>query len=348
MQDKQNLIRRYFENRYSAKDYRKLKEKFEEKPSSAMFVNEMQNHWTEFSGQESQELDVERLLEKVHHKIVMDENRQTKITHRLMILQRIAAILFIPLLLASLAFFFFGNNTKKQQAAWAEIQCPNGVRTHFELPDGSTGYLNSGSKLSYQIPFSNDRQVKLSGEAYFDVTHDKNLPFHVITNNLDIKVLGTRFNVLAFDDLNFEEVTLEKGKIEVYNNNHKLISSLEPNQQLNYNIQTKVFTQKSVMASQYVSWIEGKLIFRDEKFDQVAKRLGRWYNAEIVTTDARLNDYVFHATFVNEQLEEALKLIELTTPITYQLQKREKMNDGSFANKRVILNFSEEKLKEFK
>lgn len=348
MQNKQNFIRRYFDNKYSGKDFLDMKENFERKPSDSIFLNELQNHWIEFSEQETSEMNMDNMLKKVHHKIFMNENSQQKETSHLMILQRIAAILFIPLLLASLAFFFFGNNLKTEQLAWAEIECPNGVRTHFELPDGSTGYLNSGSKLSYQVPFLNNRQIKLLGEAFFDVTHDKTSPFHVLTNNLDIKVLGTRFNVLAFEDLKMEEVTLEKGKIEVYNRSNKLISSLEPDQQLKYNPQTKTFTQKSVEASQYVSWIEGKLIFRNENFDQVAKRLGRWYNAEIVITDARLKDYIFHATFVNEQLEEALRLIELTTPINYQLQKREKMNDGSFETKKVILNFSEEKSKEFK
>ena len=348
MNKKQKYTSRYFENRYSFRDYQAIRENFENRQPESSFKKELEQHWLEFNEQELPEKDMEPMLQRLNQRVWLNDNKNKKSSRYLTILQRIAAILFLPVLIAGLTYFFLEQKSSDKKVAWAEIQCPQGVRTHFELPDGSTGYLNSGSVLRYPVPFTSERQVKLSGEAFFDVTHDKSSPFHVLTDNLDVKVLGTRFNVLAFDDMNYEEVTLEKGKVEVYNRNQKLISSLVPDHQLNYNLTTGKYIQKSIAASQYVSWIEGKLIFRDEKFDQVAKRLSRWYNAEIIIADSRLNDYVFHATFVNEQLEEALKLIELTTPITYQLQKREKLNDGSYAMKKVILNFSEEKLKEFK
>ncbi|HBL74813.1 MAG: hypothetical protein A2W90_07970 [Bacteroidetes bacterium GWF2_42_66] len=347
MQKRPNLLKRYFENRYSGKDYRELKEKFETKPSDPRFLGEIQEHWMEFSGQETPDMDMEPVLHRIYHELFMEESRQKRQSKVLLQLQRIAAILFIPLLIGGFAYFYFSKNSDVQ-VSWAEIQCPKGVRTHFELPDGSSGYLNSGSSLKYPVPFTDDRRVQLSGEAFFDVAHSRTSAFHVLTGKFDIKVLGTRFNVLAFDDQDFEEVTLEKGKVEVYNTDQKLIASLEPDQQLDFDYKTGQFAKKDVNASQYVSWIEGKLIFRDEKFAQVAKRLSRWYNADVVIADSRLNDYVFHATFENEQLEEVLQLIELTTPITYQLQKREKKQDGSFGEKTIVLNFSEEKLKEFK
>lgn len=342
-----NLLRRYFENRYSGKDYRELRETFETKPSDPELVGQMQEHWMEFSEKETPEKDMGPLLYRVHHELFMEENRRETQSRIFFQLQRIAALLFIPFLIGGLAYFFISNGSN-QQLAWAEIQCPNGVRTHFELPDGSSGYLNSGSVLKYPVPFTESREVYLSGEALFDVAHRSNSAFHVLTGNLDIKVLGTRFNIMAFEDIRSEEVTLETGKVEVYNRNGQLISSLDPDQQLTYNRQTGKFTRKQINAVQYISWIEGKLIFRDETFEQVAKRLSRWYNAEIVIADERLNNYVFHATFENEQLEEAFRLIELTTPITYRIEKREKRQDGSFGTKTVVLNFSEEKLKEFK
>lgn len=348
MQSNKKIIKRYFENRYSAKDYQELKNRFEATPSDPIFIDEMKEHWIEFTEMENPEMNMEPVLQNVHHRIFMEENSKAKTFGLLLNLQRIAAILFIPLLLSGIVWFFYGNNFNHQEVAWAEIQCPNGVRTHFDLPDGTSGYLNSGSILAYPVPFTGERQVKLSGEAFFNVTHNKKLPFHVFTKNLDIKVLGTRFNVLAYNDQDFEEVTLEKGRVDVYNNIQQKISELEPNQQINYNCNTKQFIRKSVNASQYISWIDGKLIFRNEKFGEVAKRMGRWYNVDIIIADKRLNDYIFHATFENEQLEEALKLIELTTPITYQLQKREKSADGSFGTRKVILKFSEEKQRDFK
>ncbi len=348
MQGKREFIKRYFGNRYSRKDYREIKRKFESVPSAPLFIQKIQEHWNEFSQQEVPDKDMEPLLHLLHHKIFMNENQGRKQSRVLYQLQRIAALLFIPLLIGGLVYFYAGKNIYRGQTIWTEIQCPKGTRAHFELPDGSNGYLNSGSSLKYPIPFTGNRSVRLTGEAFFDVVHNQKSPFHVVTANLDIKVLGTCFNVLAFNDQDFEEVTLERGKVEIYGNNHKIITRLAPNQQFNLDCKTRKYNKREVDASRYISWIEGKLSFRNENFAQVAKRLSRWYNVDIIIADKQLEDYIFYATFEDEQLDEVLKLIELTTPITYQVQKREKKPDGSFGTKKVILKFSREKLNEFK
>lgn len=90
------------------------------------------------------------------------------------------------------------KQTKKNETlSFAEIECPLGVRNKFQLSDGSTGYFNSGSWLKYPVQFIGERKVELSGEAFFDVAHNAEIPFHVNTRNLDIKVLGTTFNLIA-------------------------------------------------------------------------------------------------------------------------------------------------------
>ncbi len=94
------------------------------------------------------------------------------------------------------------------------IYAPFGARVSFSLPDGTTGMLNSGSKLSYSLPFKNNRQIKLEGEAWFEVRHDEEYPFEIRTGNSTLKVLGTSFNMSAYPDENYVEVVLQNGKVE--------------------------------------------------------------------------------------------------------------------------------------
>ena len=155
------------------------------------------------------------ILDRVHHRIRLNENGRVIQTNWLYTFQRIAAILILPLLLSFLTYFYFQTKGSDNHVTYAEIQCPMGVRTKFQLPDGSTGFLNSGSKLKYQVLFAEGRSVELSGEAFFDVVHNAAVPFHVNTKNLDIKVLGTTFNVLANEDEKTEEIVLQTGKLDV-------------------------------------------------------------------------------------------------------------------------------------
>ena len=126
--------------------------------------------------------------------------------------------------------------------------------------------------------------------------------------NLATKVLGTHFNVIAYENENSEEIILEEGKVEVYSSQGKQLEILQPNQKLVLNNETRQFLKTQVEAEQYVSWTEGKLVFRNENMQQVAQRLGRWYNVEIEVRDPELLKYAFRATFIDEPIEEILKL----------------------------------------
>lgn len=288
------------------------------------------------------------VLDRVHHHIRLNEdNKQIRI-NGWQSFQRIAAILIIPLLLSFLTYFYFQSGKSNNNLSIAEIQCPMGVRTKFQLPDGSTGFLNSGSRLKYPVSFSNERKVELVGEAFFDVVHNAEIPFHVNTPNLDIQVLGTTFNVIANEDEQTEEVVLQTGKVDVSSLNGKQLTVLKPNEQVTLNIKKQTFVKKEVEASQYTSWKEGMLVFRNENMQQVAHRLGRWYNAEVLVDDPTLNNYTFHATFIDEPLDEVLKLISITTPISYSEEKRISTDDGVFQKRKITLKINQSKIKQFK
>ncbi len=287
------------------------------------------------------------ILDKVHHRIRLNETNKVIHLNFMQHFQRIAAILIFPLLLSFVAYFYF-QDKPTATTSFAEIECPMGVRTKFQLPDGSTGYLNSGSRLKYPVQFAGERKVELSGEAFFDVVHNAEIPFHVNTRNLDIKVLGTTFNVIANEDEQTEEIVLQTGKVDVSSRNGKQLAVLSPNEQLTLDIEKRTFTKNQVEAAQYTTWKEGKLVFRNENMQQVARRLSRWYNAEVVVNDTLLDNYTFHATFIDEPLEEVLKLLSLTTPLSFSEEKRESDQQGVFYKRKIFLKINQSKINQFK
>lgn len=286
------------------------------------------------------------ILDRVHHRIRLNEGDKKIQASGWQTFQRIAAVLFFPLLLSFMGYFYF-QSEKATDISYAEIQCPMGVRTKFKLPDGSIGYLNSGARLKYPVQFADNRKVELTGEAFFDVVHNEKAPFHVNTRNLDIKVLGTTFNVIANEDEPTEEIVLQTGQIDVSSVGGKNLTILKPNEHLTLDIAKRTFVKNEVISSQYTTWKEGKLVFRNENMQQVARRLSRWYNAEIVLEDNQLDSYTFHATFIDEQLDEVLKLLSITTPISYFEEKRTTDNDGIYNKRKLFLRINKSKISQF-
>jgi ferric-dicitrate binding protein FerR (iron transport regulator) len=346
-----NTLRRYFANIYSRKDFFNISSAFHQKENDLYLQEQLKAHWMDFDESELPDVQLNSILDKVQHRIYLDENRKRKkrVVSFLQVAQRIAAILFLPLLITSVIYNNWYPRNKQTQTSWAEIQCPLGVRTKFHLPDGSTGYLNSGSVLKYPVSFENSRNVVLSGEGYFDVRHNENSPFHVKTRNLDIKVLGTSFNVVAYNDEKSEEIILQTGHVDVSDQNGNKIASLTPDERLVVEMENKKFNLGKVVSEQYTAWKEGKLMFRNERIEDVAVRLGRWYNAEILIdqTDARIKTYTFHGTFVDEQLDDVLKILSLGAPISYREMARVIDNNGTYTKRKIIFSINQNKIKEF-
>lgn len=257
-------------------------------------------------------------------------------------MQKIAATLLIPVLLASLLYIhYLKNNHQQNDIAWQTIETLPGQKSTAKLPDGTSVWLNSETKLTYPVPFSRKfREVKLSGEAFFDVTKADDCPFIVDMGDIDIKVLGTRFNVSNYQCDNRSEIILESGKVELCSEgsaakNAQLI--LRPGEKVVYNKQDKKLTVHPVQSDLYTAWIKGKLIFRDDPMNEVVSKLNRWYNAEIIITNPAISQYTYTATFQNESLEQVLELLKISAPINYKIYRREKDVDNIFSKKKVEL-----------
>ncbi len=255
--------------------------------------------------------------------------------------QKIAAILIIPLLLYSVWSGIGLSGSDQNNGILKSTETAFGVRTQIELSDGTKIWLNSGSKLSYPDEFDGKtRQVKLLGEAYFQVKSDKKHPFYVDLGGYMIKATGTSFNIANYENENQMSTFLESGKVSLVgfrNNKEKQLSKLEQGQQIVLNKAERKFRVQKADGEKHLSWINGKLIFRNDNMLDVAQKLGRWFNADIEFEGAEMNEYLFTATFENESLEEALKLLSYSSPIAFTITQGNQKDDSSFSKRKVII-----------
>ncbi len=347
MDDLRNILNDFFKSRYTRHEYFSVYRGFKEGDQNKAFLEAMEKQWNEVDAGKAEGFKQHLTWNKISRQVDLQPVTSKSTTGMVWyFIQKAAAILFLPLLITSL-FYFYTLKEKPGETAWAKIECPAGVRTEFRLPDGSTGFLNSRSTLKYPVNFGENRQVYLSGEAFFDVAKSKKSSFRVITRRLETEVMGTSFNVMAYENQSYEEVTLKTGKLKVLDKNNKKLSSLIPDQQFVFDTLQKQFVIKQVNADNFTSWTEGKLIAQDERFEDVAKKLSRWYDVEIEIKDPELNNFRYYAKFEDEPLDEVLKLIAMTAPIRYEEIPRVKKKDGSFTKRKIKLRLNENRIKNF-
>ena len=256
-------------------------------------------------------------------------------------LERSAAILFIPLLIASLFYYFTNRTIPDQQFAYNELDNAYGTVSKLTLPDGTKVWLNSGSHFKYPLIFNKGiRKVYLSGEAYFEVTKNKKKPFVVSTSDIDVMATGTVFNVMAYKNENNIEATLISGKISLAKETKSSllptpVISISPGQRAILNKGKKKIILNKVDITKIISWKDGKLIFEDDPMDVVVKKLDRWYNTKIILVDPELKTYRYTATFDGETLPQILELLKHSAPIEYTIFPRKKRDNNTFTKGKV-------------
>lgn len=224
----------------------------------------------------------------------------------------------------------------------AEISTRPGSRTKLILPDSSVVWLNAGSKLTYSQPFgATDRTVTLIGEAFFDVVK-MSKPFIIHTEGIQIKVLGTAFNVRSYPAEKKIETSLVRGRVEVtLDKSPEKKYVLKPNEKLTLNTEESVatsFKKKGVLplatisTLQYLdnstiipetSWVENKLVFVDESFADIARKMERWYGVTIVFKNEKVKGERFTGVFEKESVSQALEAIQMTVPFHFTIKDSE-------------------------
>jgi transmembrane sensor len=287
------------------------------------------------------EAKLKQIKNRIHDRIRSEEyhKRKTLLKKVLRIYSGAAAILLLPLIIAGYAGYthFKGQtNIPDDQKTGTTIFAPLGSRVSFNLPDGTSGMLNSGSTLTYSIPFSDNRKVNLTGEAWLEVHHDENHPFEITSGSSTVKVLGTKFNISAYPTENYVEVVLEEGKVEYLNREASIDVDMFPQERLVF--QAGQISKSITDVEKYNSWTEGKLVFRGDQMSEVARRIERWYNVKVELSDKQLEKYTFRATFIDDSLEDVLRFLSMTSPIKYTVVPSTLLNDGTYEKEKAIIH----------
>ena len=262
-----------------------------------------------------------RLFEE---KMIAYENKKRRSVH----LRRITTIAAaVALVIGSyISVFFIGQNsvapaTKEIHTIINQAIVGDG-KGSVRLPDGTFVRLNSNSKLVFPEKFAPGcRRVQLEGEGYFDVKPDKSAPFYVETADLNVRVLGTRFDVRNYSENSSSETVLLSGKVEILMKANGDSVTLSPDQKLSFDKKTSEYNVKKVDAAAYTLWTSDKLVLDDVPLSEIFRKIGYWYNVDIrYGKDVPLNAR-YSLTIRNESKVEILQMLSIIARFKYREQE---------------------------
>lgn len=265
--------------------------------------------WNETDGSRISSAEINASLSQVKEKLGI-ASRPHK-SYRMYTLFKYAAILLLPLV-SGLTVWFIMHTTNHAASNMIECFVPNGERKELILSDGTCVKLNSGTLFIYPEEFDGkERRVFLSGEAYFDVQHDESNPFVVRTGRVNVKVLGTSFNVNAYPDNSCITTTLNKGKVRVYcPDKEKSGITIRPDEKLVYNSENDDFHLSEIDADDYSSWTKGEVRFIKQPLSEIFGTLGRNYNVKFRYDDKIDLKELYTISFnFNEPIEQVIRIL---------------------------------------
>ena len=335
--DKQR-IEDYYNGGFSSEEEKYLGNAFTEESKIEELKISFKEQWDKVLPDDSDSHKLDHILYKINYQINSSvlKHAEPSVARLIKWYARIAAVLLIPLLVYA-GIVTYQQPKSANAESWAEMSAPLGARIKFTLPDGSFGWLNSGSTLKYALNFSKTREVQLSGQAFFNVKHKDVNKFVVKTKYLDVEVKGTCFDVAAYDDEDEIDVTLERGSVLLKSEKFFAPIEMKPDEQVSYNITKQTFTKTNVAAQNFSAWKEGKMMLRNASLEELAKQLSRWYNVDVRIQNKQHADFRYRATFEDENLDEVLRLLKISSPLDYKIEERLKQSDGSFSKQTVIL-----------
>lgn len=344
------LLDKYLNNTCSQKEFDEVEQWFNSESVKKEGKKWGFDDWNSFAPESKKDkLKYSVLLDKIHHQINLKAQNTTR-TNKVKVIgswfSRAAAVLFIPLLLAML-YILSNKNVQTEIFADAaidtlEIIAPVGSRAIVELSDGTKVNLNYGSRIKYpRIFVGKEREIYLEGEGYFDVAPNPKKPFVVKTGKINVKALGTEFNVQAYADNNLISTTLVEGKVVVEKllTNEKIqqLGIMVPGQHVVYDLKTDKAHSVKGAIDRYIAWKDGKLVFDNTPISEVAQTLSRMFNVDIEVDDA-VKEYTYTVTFINDPLFLILDLMKETTPVTYKTLPRKRKSDGTYTKQKIKIS----------
>jgi transmembrane sensor len=246
--------------------------------------------------------------------IVLDDAKNGLLTHR-------GNIRVTKNREGQLIYHIAGNTIHPAKIEYNTLTTPLGGQYQIVLPDGSKAWLNAGSSLRFPTVFAGkERSVELNGEAYFEIAKNRSMPFKVRARGMEVKVLGTHFNIMAYEDEREINTTLLEGSVEVFKGSGKI--TLEPGQQASLNKNTGHMNVSEADLEQAVAWKNGFFIFNNENIQSIMRKVSRWYNID-VAYKGNLNNKDFVGTISRDKnVSELLRMLELTGAIHFTIDGR--------------------------
>lgn len=281
--------------------------------------NQLKNAWALLASEkEMPSYQVEELYLNFQRQL-----KSRRISFKLNTYLKYAAIFILAVGISSL-YFYYQNNSEMQKATASFntlVVAENGQRSKVILPDSSVVWLNSGSQFSYNSNFGKtNREIKLVGQAFFQVTKNKLLPLVVSCNDLKVKVLGTRFDVNAYPNNENISVALQSGSVELlHSTNESFHYRIVPGEMAQFDSHSEKVLIHEANIDRITSWTDGILYFSDSPMKEVFIQLERKYNIDIEVTNYKIYQSVFTATIKNETLEEIFRSIAFSCSVRCQI-----------------------------
>jgi transmembrane sensor len=356
------LLGKYADGSISAAEKHELFEFIAYKENESVikqyFLSQLNDFKTESS--EPEVFDREKVFSRIFSELKLEKapaennmdlkNRSVRIRRTLVRAVGVAAALTGAFFLGS---YYSTRNTGTAEApvreiTYTEIRAPFGSNSEVYLPDGSQVRLNAGSSIRYSTDFNEgNRDLLLTGEAYFKVAKNTDLPLIVKAGMIYVKATGTEFNVKAYDDEETIETTLVEGKVEITRTEERKSDevkvNLNPNQKAIFiknsgsfslndiekedqaepeperTLYDDILISPKVDVDQVSAWTKGRLVIRGEKLESLCQKLQRKYDVSFVYMDEEIKSFRFNGILLDETLEQVLNAIKLSAPIYYNL-----------------------------
>lgn len=366
------LLSRKLSGEATASELTELNDLIQSQPNIDLYLQAIDEYWKIPTDKDEEFLEatyhihLSRLKEKGYDLETHDSNEnpplyldhKTKSSSRKIHSKYLIAASAIALLALLFSVLFISNKNSsivspEDAIAQSEVSTKSGSRTKIRLPDGSSVWLNGSSKLVYDRDFGKQtREVTLIGEGYFDIVKNKDKPFIIHTSKINIKVLGTVFNVKAYPEEKNTETSLIRGSIEITMTGRTDKIMMKPNDKLiisneiipaekgislvkkhGSNAESATFMSMGHLTiandeSTVVetAWVENKLVFDNETFEEVALKMERWYGVSIQFADDKLKLQRLTGTFEKETISGALQALQISTPFFRYKINNQKIN----------------------
>lgn len=317
------LFSKYLENSLSTEEEEEFFERVNEAENLQLLEGPLETWWQETKHfQNTPSLESRRRIKRVLERI--DPKPEKNTNHRNRVMWYAGAVASILVVLGLVISQY--SNRMNPAEVWYTLSTDYGKQKRVVLPDSTIVHLHAGTTLRYTGAYNDKkREVELEGEAFFEVTKNPKKPFIVRSGHLYTKVLGTSFNVNAFDDEDTFHITVVSGKVEVGTvgdgtSAASVYATLLPNDQLLYDRERQTVKVDKVEDMQLLtSWMKNTLVFHELRLGEVATLLERWYAVQITFGNDALKEQRFTGSFESLSLQQVMELLSMTGNFTYTL-----------------------------